>query len=165
MFISTLWAVLIDMPQTVVEVLRTLQFARYVTALYWSMSTMTTVGYGDVIPGNSREKMASMVGMMVGITAFAYFMGSMSALLSAWNTNTSRMAAKRQVVDDFLRFRRLPHDLSTRVRNFYSYVTEREVQKDEADIIKGLSSSLQQEVHARSIDGNVHLRGSCLCSV
>lgn len=135
---------------------------------------MTTVGYGDVIPGNSREKMASMIGMMVGITAFAYFMGSMSALLSAWNTNTSRMAAKRQVVDDFLRFRRLPHDLSSRVRNFYSYVTEREVQKDEADIIQGLSSSLQQEVIGRFINKisyqekvslNHLVKSACLSSV
>ncbi|GMH39840.1 LOW QUALITY PROTEIN: hypothetical protein BSKO_07744 [Bryopsis sp. KO-2023] len=121
-------------------------FERYVTALYWSMSTMTTVGYGDVIPGNVREKLASMIGMMVGITAFGYFMGSMSAMLAAWSTSSSRMTAKRQIVDDFLRHRKIPRDLSTRVRNFYSYVTEREVQKDESDIIRGLSSQLQQEV-------------------
>lgn len=37
-------------------------FDRYVTALYWSMSTLTTVGYGDVIPGNSTEKIMSMIG-------------------------------------------------------------------------------------------------------
>lgn len=37
-------------------------FDKYVTALYWSMSTLTTVGYGDVIPGNSTEKIMSMIG-------------------------------------------------------------------------------------------------------
>ena len=37
-------------------------FDKYVTALYWSMSTLTTVGYGDVIPGNSNEKIMSMIG-------------------------------------------------------------------------------------------------------
>lgn len=111
------------------------------------MSTMTTVGYGDIIPGTTQEKVASMVGMLIGITSFAYFMGSMSALLAAWNCNTSRLARKRQIIDDFLNVRGLPADLSSRVQKFYEFVTERELRKDESEIIQGLSSSLQQEVH------------------
>jgi hypothetical protein len=56
-------------------------FEKYVTAIYWSISTLATVGYGDIIPGNSVEKVVSMVGMALGVTVFAYFMTSMTALL------------------------------------------------------------------------------------
>lgn len=32
------------------------------TALYWAMSTMATVGYGDVTPIQIPEKLIAMVG-------------------------------------------------------------------------------------------------------
>ncbi len=90
-------------------------FDKYVTALYWSMSTLTTVGYGDVIPGNSNEKIMSMIGhtlshmipffeaflgsgMVIGVTVFAYFMGSMSSMMSSLNNANTRIT-KRTMVD------------------------------------------------------------------
>lgn len=51
---------------------------------------MTTVGYGDVIPGTTREKIVAMFCMVVGITVFAYFMGAMSTLLAALNSVQAR---------------------------------------------------------------------------
>ena len=35
------------------------------------MSTMATVGYGDVIPIQIAEKLVAMVGMLIGVTVFA----------------------------------------------------------------------------------------------
>lgn len=58
---------------------------RYVTSVYWAMSTMTTVGYGDVTPIQTKEKLIAMAGMIVGVTAFAYVTGSASLLLSTLN--------------------------------------------------------------------------------
>lgn len=52
-----------------------------VTATYWAMSTMATVGYGDVIPIQVPEKVVAMVGMLVGVTVFAYAPSSCLALL------------------------------------------------------------------------------------
>lgn len=63
---------------------------RYITAMYWSLSTMTTVGYGDVIPGTNKEKIVAMFCMVIGITVFAYFMGAMSTLLAALNSVQAR---------------------------------------------------------------------------
>lgn len=87
-------------------------FDKYVTALYWSMSTLTTVGYGDVIPGNSNEKIMSMIGytpaavadlialckgMVIGVTVFAYFMGSMSSMMSSLNNANTRITKRTMV--------------------------------------------------------------------
>jgi hypothetical protein len=38
------------------------------------MSTMATVGYGDVTPVQIGEKIVAMVGMLVGVTVRASFM-------------------------------------------------------------------------------------------
>jgi hypothetical protein len=40
----------------------------------------------------------------------------------------------------------VPKALADKVRAYYSYVVEREVQADEADIITGLSASLRTQV-------------------
>lgn len=39
--------------------------------MYWAMSTMATVGYGDITPIQVQEKVVSMAGMLCGVTIFA----------------------------------------------------------------------------------------------
>ena len=47
---------------------------------------------------------------------------------------------------------KVPRLLGEKVRSYYNYVVEREVQADEADIIAGLSASLRTQVrHCCSI--------------
>jgi hypothetical protein len=43
-------------------------YAKYVSALYWSLSTLSTVGYGDVTPIVPSEKITAMMGMVLGVT-------------------------------------------------------------------------------------------------
>ena len=38
----------------------------YRVALYWSVTTLTTVGYGDVIPTTNAERIYCMVSMVTG---------------------------------------------------------------------------------------------------
>lgn len=58
------------------------------------MSTLTTVGYGDVTPQNDAEKIVSMVAMVIGVTVFAYFMGSTASLISAGNATEGAVAQR-----------------------------------------------------------------------
>lgn len=58
---------------------------KYVASLYWSFSTITTVGYGDLTPTNTYERLFAIIAMVVGVTVFAYFMGSMTSVVSAMN--------------------------------------------------------------------------------
>jgi hypothetical protein len=52
---------------------------------------MATVGYGDVLPGNSPEKLLAMAGMALGVTLFAYFMGAITSVLDTLNTNDAQV--------------------------------------------------------------------------
>lgn len=119
---------------------------KYVAALYFAVSTVATVGFGDITAVTLREKVVATITMLIGATIFGYMLSSISVMVSAASSTRARMAAKRRGVDDFLTHRKVPRALSEKVKAYYDYVVEREVQADEADIIQGLSASLRTQI-------------------
>lgn len=49
-------------------------------ALWWSVTTVTTVGYGDVTPITTPARVAAILLMIVGIAVFSY----VTALMASW---------------------------------------------------------------------------------
>ena len=41
-------------------------FEKYIAAFYWSIMTITTVGYGDISAIGTQQRIISMVAMVVG---------------------------------------------------------------------------------------------------
>ena len=65
---------------------------RYLTALYWSVYTLTTVGYGDIAPQNDYEKAVAMGAMVIGVAVFAYFMGNTASSIAAYNSQETAVS-------------------------------------------------------------------------
>ncbi len=53
----------------------------YGTALWWAISTMTTVGYGDVYPVSAEGRGIAVFLMLVGITFFSWITANIAAFL------------------------------------------------------------------------------------
>lgn len=59
------------------------QMASFLDALYWSVSTVTTVGYGDIVAGSTAGKLISIALMMLGtVASVSYTALFVSALVS-----------------------------------------------------------------------------------
>jgi voltage-gated potassium channel len=118
---------------------------RYITALYWGMSTLCTVGYGDVTPMNSAEKLFSMLAMVIGVTVFAYFMGTIAALITSMNSTDNLATHKVRAMDTFLRARRVPAAMVAKIRKFHSKAVKHHVLNDE-EMVSQLSIPLRTEL-------------------
>ena len=54
---------------------------RYISALYWSITTMTTVGYGDLHAVNIVEMIFIIFYMLFNLGLTAYLIGNMTNLV------------------------------------------------------------------------------------
>ena len=54
----------------------------YITSLYWVITTLTTVGYGDITGNTTSELFFSMMVEFVGLTFFSFLTGTISVMFS-----------------------------------------------------------------------------------
>jgi voltage-gated potassium channel len=64
-------------------------------ALWWGVTTLTTVGYGDVIPVTDEGRVAAAGLMLIGITLFAAITGTITSALIASRSGADRTVADR----------------------------------------------------------------------
>ena len=50
--------------------------ALYVACVYWAVTTVTTIGYGDIAPTTTAERVFVMASMFVGAAVFSYVIGT-----------------------------------------------------------------------------------------
>ncbi|GMH86668.1 hypothetical protein TrVE_jg10705 [Triparma verrucosa] len=74
----------------------------YISSLYWAFTTMTTVGYGDILPTNDVERVYATLIMVLGATIFGYIVGSVGALAVNVNGASARKHAKVSTAMNYL---------------------------------------------------------------
>lgn len=66
---------------------------RYVTSIYWSITTLTTTGYGDLHPVNSREMIFDVFYMLFNLGLTSYIIGNMTNLVVHGTSRTRRFVS------------------------------------------------------------------------
>jgi len=131
---------------------------QYVRSLYWTITTMTTVGYGDITPIRNAEYLVAALVMLMGASLYAFLIGSVASLLSSLNAAKSTHRERMRAVTQYLHNRRIPSELNSRVRNYYEYLWARYQGIKEGALLEDLPSSLRLEIMG-------HLAGDVLVTV
>lgn len=75
---------------------------KYVTSIYWVVTTLTTVGYGDVRGFTSTEYIVTMFVEFIGILFFSIMMGSINEIFLESNAESDIIDSKLESVDVWL---------------------------------------------------------------
>ena len=93
--------------------------SRYMTAMYWALVTISTVGYGDYTAHTDLEKIWSMFSMLFGALVFAAITGSLSARFTADKGSVQSYNTKMDEMRDFCSSNNLPGHLSQKIDAYY----------------------------------------------
>lgn len=63
---------------------------KYIYSLYFSCTTLLTVGYGDLSPTNITEILTILLTQLIGIATFAYAVNKIGAALSNITEKTKK---------------------------------------------------------------------------
>lgn len=58
---------------------------KFITSCYFSITTLSTVGYGDLFPISNAEKIIGIMIMLAGVGFFSFIMGSFIEIISTFN--------------------------------------------------------------------------------
>jgi len=87
------------MPDGTFEADRT---TKYITAFYWAVTTLATVGYGDVKGFTGPEYIFNMFVEFIGIAFFSFVMGSINNIFLVDSSNNELVQTKMEQVDVWL---------------------------------------------------------------
>ncbi|KAK4265137.1 hypothetical protein QN277_026226 [Acacia crassicarpa] len=83
-------------------------WSRYVISIYWSITTLTTVGYGDLHPVNSWEMIFDILYMFFNLGLTAYLIGNMTNLVVHFTSRTRDFRDTIQAAASFAQRNQLP---------------------------------------------------------
>ncbi|KAL2244677.1 potassium channel KAT3 [Sesamum indicum] len=81
---------------------------RYVTAIYWSIVTLTTTGYGDLHAENPREMLFGIFYMLFNLGLTSYLIGNMTNLVVHWTSRTRNFRDTVRSASEFVKRNQLP---------------------------------------------------------
>ena len=137
---------------------------QYLRSLYWSIVTMTAVGYGDITPQRNVEYGFAMAVMLIGASLWAYIIGNIASLVSNIDSAKASFWNRVDAVNQYLRNRQVPVQLAGQVRDYYDYVWARYRGMDSREILTGLPDPVRLDVLAhlaRDLTEHVPLFREC----
>jgi Cyclic nucleotide-binding domain/Ion channel len=118
----------------------------WIDALYWTITTLTTVGYGDVTPRDSAEKLYAIGTMIVGFAFLGYVVGILASVWARRDPARLRFSENIERLATASKYARLPRSLQRRIYDYHYYVWKRRLGYDEVDFLSELPRNLRSEV-------------------
>lgn len=123
-------------------------FDRYILSIYWAITTLCTVGYGDITAKNFFEMFFVSCVMLLGTLVFGYTVNSVGIIISRMDERQKDLAEKMSVIDAFFNKAALGENLKTKVKEYIQYVWTTEDKNGEKteEIINTLPQKMRDQI-------------------
>lgn len=118
---------------------------RYVTSIYWSITTLTTTGYGDLHAENPREMLFDIFYMLFNLGLTSYLIGNMTNLVVHWTSRTRDFRDTVRSASEFATRNQLPPRIQDQMLSHICLKFKTEGLKQQ-DTLNGLPRAIRSSI-------------------
>lgn len=121
---------------------------QYVAALYWAVTTLTTTGFGDVIPVNTIERIYGITLMMLAAGLYSLLIGKVGAVLVQVGQDANQQRELILEVSRSLKAAEVPQSVRFRALRYldYKWTTRKHRKALNQSILSEFSEPLRREI-------------------
>jgi len=128
----------------------------YLAALYWAVMTVTTIGYGDVVPRSSLERAFTIFAMLLGAGSYAYCVGAVCGLVASMSESKAVFQRKLDKLNNLMNELQIKSSKQQRLREYMYYVQGTDHVNTSAAILDSLTAEMRYdltfEAYGRFVD-------------
>ncbi|XP_031640791.1 potassium voltage-gated channel subfamily H member 8 isoform X2 [Contarinia nasturtii] len=118
----------------------------YVTALYYTFTSLTSVGFGNVSANTKGEKVFTIVMMLIGALMHAVVFGNVTAIIQRMYARRSQYHSKWRDLKDFIVLHQMPSELKQRMQDYFQTMWSLNHGIDVYEILKEFPEELRGDV-------------------
>lgn len=124
------------------------QIDQYIRALYWCITTVATIGYGDYYPNHDSNSQIifTIIVQIFGVGMYGYIIGNVSGLITNLDVARANFVKKVEEVTVFLNNKKIPKDFQDKILNYYYYLWDKKKSITDDNPISDLPTSLSLEI-------------------
>ncbi|OIQ15471.1 MAG: hypothetical protein BM556_17690 [Bacteriovorax sp. MedPE-SWde] len=128
-------------PQTIDD-----QTTHFIKAVYWTVTTLTTIGYGDITPTTNIGRLYTMVIMILGVGIYGIVIGNVTRMMAAGDRHKEMARERMTDLGTFMKYYNIPERLQNNVSSYYQHLITKRLTDNDNKIINELPQALQQEL-------------------
>ncbi|KAL7466716.1 hypothetical protein ACHAXS_007001 [Conticribra weissflogii] len=129
----------------------------WIISIYWALTTLSTVGYGDVTPTNFNETCYALFVGAIGAVFTAAVVANVTSFFHATELSESNNEHKLNCIKRFMDRHKTPHDLAHNVSEYFDYIEQEQEGMDEGAL---LSAALPDHLSTNLL---VHITRPMVC--
>ncbi|CAF4327235.1 unnamed protein product, partial [Rotaria sp. Silwood2] len=120
--------------------------SKYLTALFFAMTSLTSVGFGNVAANTNGEKLFSILSMLAGSFLSASILGSVTTIIIKLYQGAEELKEMKQSIDDFIKHHRICKLLAKRMQDSFEHEGKNTKGIDMNSILKTFPECIQADI-------------------
>ncbi|XP_030644494.1 potassium voltage-gated channel subfamily H member 8 [Chanos chanos] len=118
----------------------------YIASLYFTLSSLTSVGFGNVSANTDAEKIFSICTMLIGALMHALVFGNVTAIIQRMYSRWSLYHTRTKDLKDFIRVHHLPQSLKQRMLEYFQTTWSVNNGIDSNELLKDFPDELRSDI-------------------